>query len=329
MKNHERKIFFYDLDIKARNDAPAPATARNVVNALFSLLYNPDGSKNYIFHKRDRDNITLTLRDVVIDEDRDLAILFIGKADKATPAHAYANVDSGGLEVHETAAHQAPEVTAHVIIDLRENPDNPERYLCLLEGVTGLTHRSVVSLVNCKLREIAKADKEIFTRPSRIGAVDRQGNPKIEYYTPRILLIGYISQELVREFENGSDQRITLIRDTLRSSFGERGYFDKTKLSLEIAVAEAAPREGLFGSILGDVQRRARSFNKVKVHFKDPEGLARTVDLDPENGSLEQQRYVFSKLITGITPPLSSMATVEIVDRVAIPMMRMAEDERG
>lgn len=270
-------------------------------------------------------NLWHFLGPVEIDEDDQTATLLIRRSDKRSPEYGYSDTLDGTLRVLEKGANEGGDAAAHLIVSLK--PSEPNTYIAVLEGVAGLNHRNVISLLNNLLSAYYKAHPKAFTFPDPAGAKTKDGEIRQHEFKPRFAMIGHISDQLKQDLENGTIGDIELKTSELHSTVGNDPFLTKKGFKLTVSVSPDIPRDNLLNRIVAALQSKRATYDRAKIHFKDPTGHSKSIEIDVGTGAIEQS-YVQAKRIAAIFPPLR-MTTDAIVERLADPMRQMLIDYRA
>lgn len=320
MKHDERVVYFYDLQVVSRAQHARMPPARE----LLQVLADERTAGRYRTAGDRAGNLWHFLGPIEFDDANEVATLLIRASDKRSPEYGYSNVNDGSLRVLEKDAQEGGDAAAHLVLSLR--PSEPDTYIAILEGVSGVTHRNVISLLNNLLTGFYQRNPARFTYLDPAGAKTRDGQPKHHEFKPRFRLVGHISDQLHQDLENGTIGDIELKNSRVHSTIGNDPFIRSKSFRLTLSVEQNIPKQNVLNRIVAAIQSKHATYDKARIYFKDQTGHAKSVEIDVETGAVEQS-YVQARRIAPIFPPLR-MTTDVILPRVADPMKQILLDYR-
>ena len=148
MRSTERYVSYHDLVVKNRaKHAPIPPIGRIVE------LWQKYGKDGALVHERDKGTLRYRIGDMNLNATKGLVVLLVRRAEKNAPNATFSDLETGVLRVAEEE-YEGGDSAAHVVLAL--GPHEPNTYLCLIESVSGLSHRIVQGLLNDLVRQACK-----------------------------------------------------------------------------------------------------------------------------------------------------------------------------
>ncbi|QJR01546.1 hypothetical protein HH800_04625 [Sphingobium yanoikuyae] len=321
MKSDERVIYFYDLAVTARTEhANLPP-----VRSLLEVIAAERAAGRFRTAGDRAGNLWHFLGPIEFDEDNQTATILIRSSDKRSPEYGYSNVNDGTLRLLEKDNHEGGDAAAHLVVSLL--PADPDTYIAVLEGVSGLSHRNVISLFNNLLTAFYANNPSHFTYPDPAGAKTRNGDIKRHEVKPKFKLIGHISDQLHQDIENGTIGDIELRNGRVNSTIGNDPFIRSKSFRLTLSVQADIPKANVLERLVTAIQSKHATYDRAKIHFVDQTGHPKTVEIDVTTGAVEQS-YVQARRISAVFPPLR-MTTDVILSRVSDPMKEMLIEYRG
>jgi hypothetical protein len=320
MRHDERVVYFYDLRVISRTEHAVLPTVRELVDVLSAeqqagRMRAPGDRAGNVWH---------FLGPVEIDEQLAVATLLIRKSDRRSPEYGYSDLESGALRVLVKAENEGGDAAAHVLISL--HPSEPDTYIAVVEGVTGINHRNVLSLFNGLLTGFYRTNPRHFTYPDPAGAHDKAGQLKRHEFRPRFTMLGHISDQLTQDLENGTIGDIELRNNRVHTVIGNDPFIVSKSFRLTLGVQPDIPRNNVLDRLVGAIRSKHATYDTARIYFKDTSGHGKSVEIDVATGAIEQS-YVQARRISNIFPPLR-MTTDTIVPRLADRMRQLLADYR-
>jgi hypothetical protein len=303
LRRTERQVFSYDLTVVARAQHAVPPPLAEIV-AAWQAMYDA----GECFHEREKGSVIYRIGDITVDDAGQVARMLLRRCDTNAANAVYSHRLTGVSRVAERNADEGGDRAAHLVMSLAHEANKPASYLCHLEGVSGLSHRLVQATLNAVLRQAINTDRAVFRYPDPGGARLRTGELKTTPFTPIVELLGHPSLALVQDIENGQLHDITLIDQRPQNQLGGNQYLIENEQRIKVKAAPNIPSHNRMQALIAAIQSRQADYQKAKVRFTDPAGIARTIDYDIATGTPEQQSYVQSYMVTDIDPPMDESA---------------------
>ena len=302
MRASERYVNFYDLVVKVRaKHAPVPP-----IMPLIEL-WRKHGQEGGLVHEREKGLLRYRIGGMEVDEAQGLAVMLIRRADQNAPHATFSNLQTGKLRVAKKEAHEGGDTAAHVVLSLL--PREPNIYLCLVESVSGLSHRIVTGLLNDLIRQACKEqgkENGAHRKPTLFAYKDPAGGKKETPYQPQVELQGYLSDDLKRDLDEGTLRQVELIRSAAQKPLGGDQYLIEEEHRLLIKADKRIPPNNRLARLKRAWSGKMKEFRKARIAFKDRNDRSHTVDVSLDRGAPEQQLYVRSVKFAAINPPLIS-----------------------
>lgn len=190
MDKYLRNAVFCDLFVKTNKKHILPTQLSDLLFVLQTKI------KNNIFEMvREGGRIAYYVGDIEIDEDNNLATLYICQHNKSEsdPAFSEKNEDSGryDTEIIKKTENQGAATGGHIVVHLDGKPtDEGFKYLALVENVSGLGRSISTQLLRSIYNDIYVSD------PKEMMAVRTTGSKTPEPYRPLFEFWG-IPKELI------------------------------------------------------------------------------------------------------------------------------------
>lgn len=323
MRRTEREVFTYDIAVRSRSKLAVPPPLEEVLVALSTSVAN-----NLALIERDRGSLIYRIGEIRMDHATQTATLLIRRGDTNASNAVYSDRRTGASRVAERRDDEVGDRAAHLVVSMTPEVARPGRYLAHLEGVPGIGHRVVQSLLNKAIRNAIIGHHASFTYDDPAGARDRQGNLKTHAFQPLIELLGHPKDSLIQDLEQGTVSEITLIDGRPKGLLGGNQYLDEKEHRIKVSVSGGLPQNNRLASLLAAAQTRRASYQTAAIRFKDPAGHNRTIRFDLDTGNPEQQQYIASYDVVGIAPPMDDSSDT-IVDRFADRMKERVVHDRS
>ena len=302
MTSTERTVYVYDL-VVGKRAAHAPIASLTDLAAVFMTQYNSGDCK----HALNNGTLIYRIGDIAIDSQSGVLTLLIRRADQNAPEAAYSHIETGQLRFASKTDDEGGDTGAHLTISTIQEVNKPGTYLCMFEGVPGISHRPVKSLLNSIIRNACQCNPSLFEYEDPSGARTANGSPngapKRKTFVPHLDLRGHMSDDLIRELERGTVEGIELVKSQLTTQLGGDPYLVHDEFSLKVKAVNI-PATNRFSRIMTAMQRQ-KSFKTGRITFKNEDGRVRSIVYNLDTGTPEQASYVKSFPVNGITPPLA------------------------
>lgn len=301
MRSKERYVNFYDLLVKVRATHARIPSLTQLID-----LWQQYGREGGLIHERENGMLRIRIGDMLFQEDHEMVILLVRRADQNAPNATFSNLTTGTLRVARKESHEGGDTAAHAV--LSQIASEPNTYRCVIESVPGLSHRVIQALLNDLVRQACKdqgkgrgADKKpvLFSYDDPAGA-RRQGTP----FQPHVELRGHLAEELADDLDNGMLQKVELVKSRPRASLGGDQFLVETEYKLVVEPHKDMPPQGRLSRIIAAAACRKHDFDTARISFKDRNHRSHTVAVEIDHGTPEQELYVRSALVRDIDPPL-------------------------
>lgn len=315
MKSDERVVHFFDLAISTNKQRAAPPNSIDV----FGKLKESIGSKSAVLEINAGQSV-LDLADIKFDISKNTVSLYIRHTDKKAADVYFADTVAGTSRIERKKDAEGRGFGAHFSVSLKPETGAAQRYRVVLERVPGVNSSLIIRLLQHILREMYREDENLFTCDDISGARDRRGNAKKVGFRPMLALNGLPSDQFIADLEAGYLKDITLFEAIPSRQFGGRGWLTEQQRTVNLAVRSGAPGTGcLWNELLSLFSQQAQiGFSRARIRFKRQDGQADAIDIDAATGDLLDQRYVKSKKIANIVPPLDECADRSVPHFVAL-----------
>lgn len=295
----ERTIFCYDLIVSARAQHATAPSMDSIVSALSHAF-----SSGTFSHPRERGSVIFRIGDIRIDQGNSLCSMLLRRCDTNSANAVYSNRNTGTTRILRQMPDEGGDKAAHIVISTQADSSRPDCYLCHLEGVPGLSHRLVQSTLNAAIKAAIAGDANLFVYPDPAGARRRDGSPKVTPFIPTLELVGHPADHLLQDIENGHIHDITLVDQRVRGNLGGNRYLSEIEGRVRVKVDRNMPGAGRLSRIVAAAQSRVSDFQIARIRFRSPSGIDRTVECEISTGAIEQQSYIQSYRVSGISPPM-------------------------
>ena len=314
MKNDERLIYFFDLFIDVNKQAASPPSAHDVFATIETAFKNSQASLAV-----NKKTATIQITDMRFDYGQELVTLYFRYADKRGADVYFADTEANTSRVERKRGGEGRGFGAHLTISLRQQNGMPNVYFAMLEKANGVNSTIVLRLLQSILRELYRADENLFTCDDISGARDRNGAPKRIGFRPMLELRGLPSDQFISDLEEGTLEEIHLIEDKEATQFGAHPWLNQKESVVRLKAGVGVPGVAqLWGTLKQMFSAEAKKgYKKAKIKFRRADGEADAVDVDAETGALLDQRYIKSKRISAIDPPLDECSD-HIVNHFAV-----------
>lgn len=196
--------------------------------------------------------------------------------------------------------------------------EKPGIYVGILEVNTGLHVSHVIRLLQGVLDDIYKEDPNTFCSPHKSGKIGRDKKPKLVCFRPMFEFLGFPSDQLINDLEDGTLKDVVLIDISVKTSMGSHSWLQEQETAITLKPASTVPGK-VWDSILSVTKSRvAQGFTKARIRFRSPDNQQHTIDFDPDSGSLLNEEYVKSIRLKAISPPLDESADALVPHFVAM-----------
>jgi hypothetical protein len=219
MKRTERDVYYYDLKVDSRAKlAPIPK-----LSEIASVWIDTFRDENCII-LRDIGTIKYRIGDIQLKKEDDLLEILIRRSDVNAPDPAFSNFKTGKLRIAKKHAKEAGDTGAHLIVSLKPEKNNPNTYLCMLEGMPYISHSIIPSILNTITRYACKSETATFEYEDPSGARTRTGDPKMRSHQPKIELNGHMAENFKEDIERGEIRGLELIQRRGQIQLGSDPY---------------------------------------------------------------------------------------------------------
>lgn len=298
MRGDQRRINFYDIEI-GTNKALLPSASASELHRGLRLAYTQGLARLTI----DRGNKSLSI--VEIDDRADVVVYYLMNSDISAPDVRFSDETTGRSRMGGKAQTEGRDFGAHLIISKTANL--PGRYLALLEKNTGLSRGLVSRLLRASLKNLYDVNNNTFVQPHPNGARDMDGNPKTIPYRPMVDFYGYPSDTFINQLNGGRLLEVTLIHSEQQTPMGGAPWLEAEESTIRYKPTAGMGQQvaNIWNNLLPRIQANARTYENARVKFHSNEtGKSETVMLASSTGTLLDDRFVKTKLLTRITPPL-------------------------
>lgn len=195
MKNSERAVYFYDVEIASKADGIDLPDMPALIDAILHVFQNDNNPINVGNGKA-----KLKVRDYRINKSANFITFLVALSDTTAPNAVYSDLVHNTYDELEKTPGQGNEFGAHVSLSLTPNKSTG-LYLTLLEGMSGLSHTIIRRAFNTYLNRYCKLDGYGFSSPLLSGARKRDGSRKTKNFIPRLDFHGHISDQFVYQVE--------------------------------------------------------------------------------------------------------------------------------
>jgi len=299
MRRTERRIYSYELRVEKRANLAPFAPLEEIVGAWTSL--HGAGDTTY---ERERGDVAYRIGDIAIDAAARVVKVLIRRGDIHASNPFFHDRATGNTRAVVRSFTEDGERAAHLVISLDAETNQPNTYLCHLEGVPGISHRHVQAMLNALISRAKHAGLVVFDYQDPSGARHRDGSPKMLPSLPRIAFEAVPSATILNDVENGVLHGMTLVDRRPHNRLGGNQYLVEKEKYLVVTAAPNMPSQGRFQAVLAAARSQQGNFQSMRLRFVDPAGRPRTVDYDIASGTPEQQLYVQSYVVANINPPM-------------------------
>lgn len=321
MKRNERVVYFYDLHVKSQaKHAKVPS-----LNELYDVWDDVQSNGGFVL-QREKGTVTYRIGDMKI-ENNDMLVMLVRKCDQNAPDATYSNVNTGSFRTAPKKPDEGGDTAAHLCISLKVQTGEPDTYLCLMEGVTGLSHRHVQPLLNNIIRKVCKDDPATFKYAHPSGAKDADGNPVTTSFVPLVELKGHMAENFARDIELGKVTGVELVKQAQQTAVGGSAYLKEKESALRIEVDKKIPPKDRLENIVDAIRQKKNTYDTGRIRFTDRDGKGHTVDIDLNSGSVDQELYIKSYKEENINPALA-YSSEDIVDHFSQRLLAKLGNER-
>lgn len=323
MKATERLIYFFEMQIATNKAAASPPPLREVIAKIGEGVAADDAA-----FEIDNKTATVEVVEVKIDDERQLATLFIRFSDKDGADVFFANPQLRQSRVERKREGEGRAFGAHLSVSLTPRAVGGSVYCAMLERANGVSSSIVVRLLQSILRRQYKADPNLFTCDDISGARTRDGRPKQIGFRPMIEMAGLPSDQFIADLEEGTLKEVQLIEQREAKQVGARPWLVEDQKVIRLSAQNSG---GVIEEIWNDLkglfaEKAEEGFDRARIKFKRADGQMDTVDVDPETGGLLDQRYVKAKKVSGINPPMDECADAIVPHFAAIIEAELIEN---
>lgn len=285
MKKTERLVFFYDLSIVAESrtfKAPKPVSVRKAFD-LMELVPQEQRIKG-MSNGREQLYVSDWKR------DGDIISILVNKSDKGMSDPVFTIPKEKKRRTAEKQEQEGQDFSVHIVVQLPKSEPDPA--LVLIEYCTGLGMSVVQRLFNQILHDAKALAPQDFEQNHPDGAVDDAGKPKKYNVVFKCKFDGHISDDLKYDLDNGRIELIELITEKEKhANIDEDGFIkEKCKTLVLTLKDEDKTIKNKFNRMKDVFTKKKDDYNRARIKFKTPTGVARTVEMDTDDASA--QSYV-------------------------------------
>jgi hypothetical protein len=323
MHNSQRWISFYDIRVTTNKKAASPPLMAEIVQALADRV-----EEKKALHAIGKETAFLEIAEIRVNKKRKYALMLLRISDRTAPDAFFSDPAAGTSRVERKQEGEGRGFGAHLIVSLEPEANRPDTYLMLLEKNHGLHRSHIQRLLQAVLRGQYKEEDEPFTCEDVSGARDKEGRPKMVTFRPMLELTGHPSETLVAELEAGVLKGISIVHLHPKQALSGRPWLEASEDILRFKATSTQPIK----KILKDMKsffadKASKGYQRARVKFQKADKTNDSVEFDTATGSIVDERYVKTRLIKGISPPMDDSADA-IVDHFAALMEEQLLEHR-
>lgn len=322
LKRTERRIYCYDLRVTTRAAHATPPPLADIVAAWETMYRNGDCA-----HERDKGRVVYRIGDIAVDSSSQIVSVLLRRGDPEASNAVYSHRHTGSVRVAARQPDENGDRAAHIVISLKQESKRPGSYLMHLEGISGISHQIVQSVLNAVLKKAIKSNSATFEYDDAAGARNKTGAVRRHTFTPTIELLGHPCKDLEGDIANGRVSEIVLVDQRPKAQLGGNKYLYEVEKSVKVKADPNLPRLDRVKEIIRAAKAKSSDYQQVRVRFKDTSGVSRMAEYDIATGNPDQQRYVRSYIIDGINPPMDESSPC-LVQFLSGKMVEKVEKER-
>lgn len=300
MHSSKRLIYFYDIEVGVNKEGAQPPPMRDVIEALAARL----AAKKAV-HAINRETAYLEIGEIQISDKHDYALLLVKISDTTAPNAYYSDPAKGTSRIVKKRDGEGRGFAAHVIISLEEVAGRPNTYLTLLEKNQGLHRSHVIRLLQAVLRGQYKEDDNPFQCPDVSGARGKDGQPKMIKFRPMLEFTGHPSETLLAELATGVLKGITILHSHPQQTVSGHPWLEQSEDLLRFKATSTKPIKNIWNEMKSFFAKQSTAgYEKARVRFKKPDKTTETIEFNTATGNVLDDRYVKSRLISDIKPPM-------------------------
>lgn len=307
MRRNQRTIAYYDIITRPGRSTGAPSpTMKEIADALLAL----HSAKMNGRLARDQNNLFYQFGDIEIDNTKSLLKILITRCDMMAADAAYRNIKTNGQKIHKKHPDEGGETAAHLVISLKAEKGRPNCFLAILETVNGISPIYIEKLFNLSIMRAKKESLYTFKYPHPFK-LDANSKPSMLEYMPKVSMHGHMSEDFIRDLEEGTLKNIQLIEEKAHKPIGGNLYLTENRSVLKIGVKKEIPSKGRLNAVkaaLNQYVKNKVNYSTARLAFVDPKGKSQTVDFSIERGTIMPNLAIKTKLLDHITPSLDSSA---------------------
>ena len=299
MRGDQRRLNFYDISTKT-NKSGLPISP-SIIDVIRGLRHAH--SKGIARLEIDRKTKVLSIVD--IQDIGSNTIIYLMNADKSAPDVRFSNEITGSSRMGNKTDQESRDFGAHLVIS--HSPNLPGRFLCVLEKNTGLSRDLARRLIQATLKNLYKTEPQFYTAPDPSGARDNNNNPKKINYRPMIEFLGYPSDTFIQQLNTGKLLEVQLIHSEKNQPLGGTPWLEKEESILRLKPDRAKIKNvtGVWNGVKVALNQYSSNYENARIRFHSTvTNKDETVMVSALNGALLDDRFVKSRLITGINPRL-------------------------
>jgi hypothetical protein len=315
VKRFERTVSFYDLRMSASSRTFEAPTTIATTRALELLATVPEAARLKSYQNDDHIYYVKDLQ--LVDGNYEM---LINKCDRQLADPRFSDPRNSTWRTAARQGNEGLDFSSHLII--RPSADPLASGLAVLENATGLSIIHVQRFLNALLRDAEALNPGAFEFPHPDGSVDAQGHPKKYRARFTFTFDGHPSDALVDALQEGRINGIELITASNKEGqLDAHGYVREVRRTLAIQLGNQVKRGERVGMLKAFFQGKSAAFEKARISFVDPDGLARTVNVNTADFSVDAESiFIKRTVIDGFAHPLEQ--AYETINPAIIEKMR-------
>lgn len=303
MKNNERQIFYYDLEISASGTESIPGKQITVRTAIDLLSAVPEKEREIYLNKNNQH-----LYISHIEKNENTAVILVNKSDRTVADPVFSDIQSRKRRLIQKREHEGQDHSVHILIKLPPTTQNEHLSpaLVLLEHCIGLPISNIKKILDSVLSKAKNYNHEIFTQPHPDCSLDDNNRPKKMDIRFNFRFLGHPSESLMEDLESGHIKTAELISNRqIHSDFDQEPFVKEEKQILAIKINNKIQNK--IQALLGLIRKYKCDYEKARIKFTTESGLERTVNMTTNEELDDQnQMYVRREILKDIGVTLQS-----------------------
>jgi len=263
LKHNERWVLFYGQHLRTTPEDPKSPDIP--LRDIITLLLNRQTDGNCV-KLINNETAAIRITDTSLDVDNNALCLLIQYADKNASDPVFSNLMTGELRVEPKLLGEGVAVSAHMMISLTPQKNNPSEYLTLLEDVPGIGKTMIEHFLTSEFKEVS-------------DFVFEDDKNRVRQCRPIVKMEGHMSQTLQESLERGHLQGFELVRYGKRVDFDEFAYTTDVTYTANIKCVQTGG-----GGAVDLIKRvsaiaKKKKYTEMRVRYKRPEGRTQTVSI--------------------------------------------------